>query len=259
MAQFTINSTRIDPYKNFKFRVVWDGQAVTGISKVSGLKRTTEVVSHRDGGDLSTKRHSPGSRRSKRSPSSAASPTTTPSKSGRSRRIGRRRRRRVAQEFPQGHDVELYNLQGSKVRAWQVFKCGSPSSPPSRVGRERERRRVRNHHHAAERGIRPRRAVTEAEETWRPASRWSHGCSPSMLPRNSSGQFAHRTASVDRRRRTDVDRPRCRRRNRPARSAGADAHDKHDVGLGDRPRSRAVVPGALRTIGRVSVGVCIVR
>ena len=59
-AQFTINTTRIDPYKNFKFLVVWDGQPVAGISKVSGLKRTTELVSHRDGGDLSTKRHSPG-------------------------------------------------------------------------------------------------------------------------------------------------------------------------------------------------------
>jgi phage tail-like protein len=54
MAQFTVNSTRFDPYKNFKFRVKWDGKYVAGISKVTGLKRTTEPVKHRDGGDPST-------------------------------------------------------------------------------------------------------------------------------------------------------------------------------------------------------------
>ena len=51
---------RLDPYKNFKFRVKWDGRYVAGVSKVSGLKRTTEVVKHREGGDPSTSRKSPG-------------------------------------------------------------------------------------------------------------------------------------------------------------------------------------------------------
>jgi len=60
MAQFTVNASRFDPYKNFKFRVKWDGRYVAGISKVSGLKRTTEVVEHREGGDPSTSRKSPG-------------------------------------------------------------------------------------------------------------------------------------------------------------------------------------------------------
>jgi phage tail-like protein len=60
MASFSVNSTRVDPYKNFKFRVKWDGRYVAGISKVSALKRTTEVVKHRDGADLSTSRKSPG-------------------------------------------------------------------------------------------------------------------------------------------------------------------------------------------------------
>ena len=51
MAQFTVNTTRFDPYKNFKFRVFFVGSTtpVAGISKVSGLKRTTEVVKHREG------------------------------------------------------------------------------------------------------------------------------------------------------------------------------------------------------------------
>lgn len=60
MAQFSVNAQRFDPYKNFKFRVRWDGKYVAGISKVGALKRTTEVVEHRDGGDPSTGRKSPG-------------------------------------------------------------------------------------------------------------------------------------------------------------------------------------------------------
>ena len=60
MAQFSVNAKRFDPYKNFKFRVKWDGRYVAGVSKVSSLKRTTEVVKHRDGGDPSSTRKSPG-------------------------------------------------------------------------------------------------------------------------------------------------------------------------------------------------------
>ena len=60
MAQFTVNAKRVDPYKNFKFRVRWDGQYVAGLSKCSALKRTTEVVEHRAGGDPSTSHKSPG-------------------------------------------------------------------------------------------------------------------------------------------------------------------------------------------------------
>ncbi len=60
MAQFVANAQRFDPYKNFKFRLKWDGRYVAGISKVSSLKRSTEVVKHREGGDPSTSRKSPG-------------------------------------------------------------------------------------------------------------------------------------------------------------------------------------------------------
>ena len=60
MAQFPVNPHRFDPYKNFKFRVKWDGRYVAGISKVSALKRSTEVIQHREGGDPSSSRKSPG-------------------------------------------------------------------------------------------------------------------------------------------------------------------------------------------------------
>ena len=59
MAQFEVNTQRFDPYKNFKFRIKWDGKYVAGVSKISALKRSTEPVTHREGGDPSTSRVSP--------------------------------------------------------------------------------------------------------------------------------------------------------------------------------------------------------
>jgi phage tail-like protein len=60
MPQFTVNPQRFDPYKQFKFRVKWDGKYVPGIVKISGLKRRTEVVINREGGDPNIIRRSPG-------------------------------------------------------------------------------------------------------------------------------------------------------------------------------------------------------
>lgn len=60
MATFTTNAKRLDPYKNFKFHIKWDGKYVAGVSKVGALKRTTELVEHREGGDPSTSHKSPG-------------------------------------------------------------------------------------------------------------------------------------------------------------------------------------------------------
>jgi len=57
---FVVNAHRIDPYKNYKFRVVMDNKPVLGVSKVSALKRSTEVVNYREGGENSTDHKSPG-------------------------------------------------------------------------------------------------------------------------------------------------------------------------------------------------------
>ena len=59
MAQFTTNATRFDPYKNFKFKIKWDGKYVAGLSKMTALKRTTKMIEHREGGDPSTSRNLP--------------------------------------------------------------------------------------------------------------------------------------------------------------------------------------------------------
>jgi phage tail-like protein len=60
MVEVPVNPNRFDPFKNFKFRLKWDGVYIAGVSKVSALKRTTEVVEFRDGGDASASRKSPG-------------------------------------------------------------------------------------------------------------------------------------------------------------------------------------------------------
>lgn len=60
MATFTTNPHRRDPYKNFKFRVVWNNNAVAGLSKMSAIKRTTEVVEWREAGGPSIIRKMPG-------------------------------------------------------------------------------------------------------------------------------------------------------------------------------------------------------
>jgi phage tail-like protein len=57
---FVVNAHRYDPYKNFKFLISWDGKVVLGVSKVGALKRTTEVVKHRSGGENSFDHKSPG-------------------------------------------------------------------------------------------------------------------------------------------------------------------------------------------------------
>ena len=60
MAEFPANPHRLDPYKGFKFRLKWDGRFVAAVSSVSELRRTTEVIVHREGGDTNTSRKSPG-------------------------------------------------------------------------------------------------------------------------------------------------------------------------------------------------------
>src|SRR3989337_568550 len=60
MVKFSVNPNRFDPYKQFKLRVKWDGRYIAGACKMSSLRRVTEVVTHREGGDPSTIHKSPG-------------------------------------------------------------------------------------------------------------------------------------------------------------------------------------------------------
>lgn len=124
MAQFSVNTNRIDPYKNFKFRVKWDQQVVAGVSKVSALKRTTEVVSHREGGDISTPRHSPASSKFEAitlergitfAPEFEAWANLVYSTEGDGAVSLAGLRKDIL--------IEMLNLQGTVVKSYRVFRC----------------------------------------------------------------------------------------------------------------------------------------
>ena len=57
---FVKNAHRMDPYKAYKFRIIMDGRPVLGVHKTGALKRTTQVVAHRSGGENSSDHKSPG-------------------------------------------------------------------------------------------------------------------------------------------------------------------------------------------------------
>jgi len=122
--QFSVNSGRIDPYKNFKFRVKFDGNVVAGVSKVGALKRSTEVVSHREGNDLSTPRLSPASSKFEAitlerglsfAPEFEAWAMKVYSPDGDSAVS--------LANFRQRLTIEMLNLQGTVVRAFAIHRC----------------------------------------------------------------------------------------------------------------------------------------
>lgn len=124
MAQFTVNTNRIDPYKNFKFSVNWDGQIVAGVSKVSALKRTTEVVSHREGGDISTQRHSPGA--SKFEPITLERGITFDPEFEKWANLVYSTEGDGAvslANFRKDILIEMRNLQGTVMKSYRVFRC----------------------------------------------------------------------------------------------------------------------------------------
>jgi phage tail-like protein len=126
VAQFTVNAQRFDPYKNFKFRVKWDGRYVAGVSKVSSLKRTTEVVKHREGGDPSSSRKSPG--RSEFEPITLERGVTHDPEFERWANkvwdFGAGLGVEVSlKDFRKNVTIELYNEAGQLALAYNVFRC----------------------------------------------------------------------------------------------------------------------------------------
>ncbi|MBK6358249.1 MAG: phage tail protein [Betaproteobacteria bacterium] len=126
MAQFTVNAQRFDPYKNFKFRVKWDGRYVAGISKVSALKRSTEVVEHREGGDPSTGRKSPG--RSKFEAITLERGVTHDTNfeqwANKVWNLGSGLGSEVSlKDFRKDLIIEVYNEAGQLAIAYKVFRC----------------------------------------------------------------------------------------------------------------------------------------
>jgi phage tail-like protein len=126
MAQFSVNTSRFDTYKNIKFRVKWDGRYVAGVSKVGALKRSTDVVEHREGGDPSMSRKSPG--RTKFDPITLERGVTHDVEFERwankvwnfGSGLGAESSLR---DFRKDILIEVYNEAGQLVLAYKVFRC----------------------------------------------------------------------------------------------------------------------------------------
>ena len=126
MAQFNVNPNRFDPYKNFKFRVRWDGRYVAGVSKVSALKRSTELVEHRDGGNPSTSHKSPG--RTKFEAVTLERGVTHDTEfekwANKVWNFGSGLGSETSlKDFRKDIAIEVYNEAGQKVLAYNVFRC----------------------------------------------------------------------------------------------------------------------------------------
>ncbi len=128
MAQFSVNALRFDPYKNFKFRIKFEGSTapVAGISKVSGLKRTTEVVKHREGGDPSSSRKSPGRTEFEAITLERGVTHDTEFEKWANKvwNFGSNLGAEVSlKDFRKDIIIELYNEAGQLAVAWKVYRC----------------------------------------------------------------------------------------------------------------------------------------
>ena len=126
MAQFRVNPHRFDPYKTFKFRVKWEGRYVAGISKVGILKRTTDLVTYREGGDPSSDRKSPG--RTKYDAITLERGITHDTEferwANKVWNFGSGLGSEVSlKDFRKDIIIEVYNEAGQKVLAYNVFRC----------------------------------------------------------------------------------------------------------------------------------------
>jgi len=126
MAQFTVNTNRFDPYRNYKFRVWMDGRFVAGVSKVSALKRTTEVVKHREGGDPSSSRKGPG-RSEFEAVTLERGVTHDRDFEEWASRVwhfgGGLGKESSLKDFRKDIIIELYNEAGQKVLAYKLYRC----------------------------------------------------------------------------------------------------------------------------------------
>lgn len=125
---FPNNPHRLDPYKNFRFRLKWDARYIAAVSKMSALKRTTEVVRHRDGGDSMSTRKAPG-RTDFEAITLERGITQDREFDGWAKRVWRPDAKPLGgaelslKDFRKDITIELYNEAGQLALAYTVFRC----------------------------------------------------------------------------------------------------------------------------------------
>jgi phage tail-like protein len=124
MARFTVNATRFDPYLGYRFRIVVDGQPVAAVNKCSALKRTTEVTAWYEGGDSSSPRQIPG--KTKYDAITLERGVTHDQVFEQWANLVNNFEGDAAMSlatFRKNITIEVYNHQGQKVLAYNVFRC----------------------------------------------------------------------------------------------------------------------------------------
>ncbi|MDD1753720.1 MAG: phage tail protein [Methanotrichaceae archaeon] len=122
-SQFSVNPTRFDPYKNFKFRVKWDGRYVAGVSKISPLIRTTEIIERPDETDPNKINKAPGST-SYKSIVLYRGVTHDPEFEAWANKVWDFSLGNTTEEdFRKDITIELYNEAGQLAIAYKVYDC----------------------------------------------------------------------------------------------------------------------------------------
>jgi len=124
MARFSVNSYRFDPYRNFKFKIKWDNQYVAGLNKCSALKKTTESVDWREGGDPSSSHKLPGKTSYEAITLEAGVTHDTAFESWANLMNNFQGDASMSlKNFRKDITIDVFNLQGSKVLSYNVYGC----------------------------------------------------------------------------------------------------------------------------------------
>lgn len=124
MPKFSVNTYRFDPYRNFKFKIKWDGQYVAGLSKCGALKKTTEVVDWREGGDPSTSRRLPGKTSFEAITLEAGVTHDTAFEQWANLANNFQGDAAMSlKNFRKDITIDVFNLQGEKILSYNVFRC----------------------------------------------------------------------------------------------------------------------------------------
>ena len=124
MPKFSVNSERFDPYRNFKFKIKWDGQYVAGLSKCSLLKKTTESTTWYEAGDQSVPHKLPG--KTTYDPITLTAGVTHDTAFEDWANLVNNYQGEAAmslKNFRKDLTIEIGNLQGTTVLAYNVFRC----------------------------------------------------------------------------------------------------------------------------------------
>ena len=125
MSLFSVNTYRFDPYRNFKFRIKWDGKYVAGLSKCSALKKTTETTDWREGGDPTNSRKLPG-KTSYEAITLEAGVTHDTAFEDWANKVNNYQSDAAMslKNFRKDNiTIDVFNLQGKKVLAYNVYRC----------------------------------------------------------------------------------------------------------------------------------------